>query len=102
MKRKTASIWMVVLSVLAVIGLFDMLLDRNYVMLLPLAVLAIIFALYKWNPGRRNAQPRIKPRGPAAGKPRSASTAAKNRVRKTSPFRVIDGGKDDDSMPKYH
>ncbi|SDR89817.1 hypothetical protein SAMN05444162_0294 [Paenibacillaceae bacterium GAS479] len=102
MKRKTASIWMVILSVLAVIGLVDMLLDRNYVMLLPLAVLAIIFALYKWNPGRRNAQPRIKPGRAAASRPRSSSTAAKNRARKPSPFRVIDGGKDDDSMPKYH
>lgn len=107
-KRRTATIWMAVLAFLALVGLVQMVLSRNFTALLPLVVLALIFGLYRMSPaGRagRAARPRVKPgraaSAPSAGRPRQASTA-KPRSRKASPFRVIEGGKDEDGMPKYH
>lgn len=107
MKRRTTAIGTGIVAVLGAIGLINMIAQRNYsAMLFPLALIALIWGLYKWYPRWAASNSGYKPRNTTASrtaaKPRPAATVAKTRTRKASPFRVIEGGKDDDGMPKYH
>lgn len=71
--------------------------------IIPILVLGGIFLLYKYPPSflrgacSNTSRTQVK---------QSRSTVAKSRAKKprskTSPFRVIEGGKDDDDLPKYH
>ncbi|REK77360.1 hypothetical protein [Paenibacillus paeoniae] len=72
-------------------------------LILPIVIIGGIFLLYKYPPsflgGRRGgSQSRTHvTQSQTSAKPR------RDRPRsKTVPFRVIEGGKDDDDIPKYH
>lgn len=72
-------------------------------LILPIVILGGIFLLYKYPPsflgGRRGAS---KPSTYVTQNRPSAKTKRDRPRSKTVPFRVIEGGKDDDDMPKYH
>ncbi|MBJ6364257.1 hypothetical protein ACFOQM_23845 [Paenibacillus sp. GCM10012307] len=101
MRRKMSPALIVIIA-LAVIGIAANV--QNY--LIPVLVLGLIFLLYyvgvyRKNPSRYNTKK-------TAVKSRTSQHSAKSKSkssRKTIPFRVIEGGKDDqdqDDMPKYH
>ncbi|MCR2803132.1 hypothetical protein [Paenibacillus soyae] len=93
----------VIVLVLFVIGLIVGLRDNLLQLLLPIVILGGIFLLYKYPPsflggargGRKHAH--VTQSRPSATKPKSSRPRSKN-----VPFRVIEGGKDDDDLPKYH
>lgn len=65
-------------------------------LIIPVTVFAVVFLLYKFPPSRfRVSKPSARSAAPDRLK-------TKSRSRKTVPFRVIEGGKDDDNQPKYH
>ncbi|PZD93421.1 hypothetical protein DNH61_22585 [Paenibacillus sambharensis] len=88
---------MIVLLALIIIGLIEDLAHDPIQLLIPLAIFGTVFLLYKFPPG-----------GSRRGKPPVRKTASSSRSknstrsRKPAPFRVIEGGKDDDNLPKYH
>ncbi|XEC92864.1 hypothetical protein AB6A23_15875 [Paenibacillus tarimensis] len=88
----------VVIFVLAAVGLVVMLIQNPGGFFIPVIVLGLIFLLYKFPPSRLRSQVadrRSSKRQQPSAKPKSA--------RKNIPFRVIEGGKDDDDdVPKYH
>lgn len=113
MRRSSSKGWMVagiVVALLFVIGLVDGLTGPGWAQVaLPIIILGGIFLLYKFPPSF------MRGGGSSgyAGRQRNAyapprKTAAQPRVKKdrtrsrTVPFRVIEGGKDDDDTPKYH
>jgi len=97
MRRKYSPLLLVLLALIG-IGVVYQLVKYPSTLIIPVAVFAVVFLLYKFPPGslRRN-----RPRQAAEVKDRPK---AKTRTgqRKTVPFRVIEGGKDDDNLPKYH
>lgn len=98
MKRKNrmSNAGYIVLA-LAAVGVFYQLLRNPSTMIIPVVVLGLIFLFYKFPPSALRSRPKVKPQvkqAKAQQKPKPRS--------KTVPFRVIEGGKDDDSMPKYH
>lgn len=94
----------VILFALMAIGLIVGIVMRPLDMLLPVIILGGIFLLYKYPPSFLGGQRRSAPK--RSNVTQSRATAAKmkrERPRsKTVPFRVIEGGKDDDDLPKYH
>ncbi|AJY77277.1 hypothetical protein [Paenibacillus beijingensis] len=93
--RMSASVYIVL--GLAAIGVFFQLLQHPSTMIIPVVVFGLIFILYKFPPASLRSRPKVKQ--PV----KQAKTQQKPKPRsKTVPFRVIEGGKDDDSMPKYH
>ncbi|MFD0586784.1 hypothetical protein ACFQZE_02125 [Paenibacillus sp. GCM10027627] len=102
--RKKWSVGAVILFVLLAIGIVMSFIGNLFDILLPIVILGGIFLLYKYPPsflkGQRSASYKRTTVTP------SRSTAAKTRRdrprSKTVPFRVIEGGKDDDNLPKYH
>ncbi|CDN44933.1 MULTISPECIES: hypothetical protein [Paenibacillus] len=105
MRRNKVNIGTAVVAVLVVIGLGSSLARNPFSLLLPAVILGGIFAFYWFSPARRKRAVKPSPRhaGKGRGEPsRFKSASAKARGRKPSPFRVIDGGKDEDGMPKYH
>lgn len=93
------NVWVVVVVALMIIGIMASL--KN--ILLPIIILGGIFLLYKfppslWFKGRESSR-----RTQVVQNRANATKAKSNRPRsKTVPFRVIEGGKDDNDMPKYH
>lgn len=88
---------MIVFLILIVIGILKAAAARPAAILIPVVVFGIVFLLYKYPPARfRSAyrQSRVK-------QPDRQRTKQQPRKR-PAPFRVIEGGKDDDDMPKYH
>ncbi|WP_424766181.1 hypothetical protein [Paenibacillus sp. sgz302251] len=95
--------WVILILALLAIGLFYSILVNPFSFIVPIVVLGGIFLLYKYPPsflrgtGSNRERPQVK---------QSRVTAAKTKTTrprsKTVPFRVIDGGKDDDDLPKYH
>lgn len=95
--------WSITLLALLCIGLVYGILMSPGAFIIPIVVLGGIFLLYKYPPsflggsGARRSRTQVKP---------SRSTAAKTKTSKprskTVPFRVIEGGKDNDDLPKYH
>ncbi len=105
MRRNKVNIWTAVIAVLVVVGLGSSVSRNPFSLLLPAVILGGIFAFYWFSPARKKRI--VKPSPRQAGKGRNEpsrfkSASAKARGRKPSPFRVIDGGKDEDGMPKYH
>ncbi|MHA7962775.1 hypothetical protein ACX93W_01435 [Paenibacillus sp. CAU 1782] len=95
-KFKGISVLEMVLLVLMVVGLFISLKS----LWLPIVIIGGIFLLYKFPPSFLR-----KERGGRAQvtqKPSSSKTRRDRPRSKTVPFRVIEGGKDDDETPKYH
>ncbi|MBD2847274.1 hypothetical protein IDH44_18905 [Paenibacillus sp. IB182496] len=100
-----------VVVALVIIGIADMLFKSPGRLLLPVAVLGIIFLLYKFGPGRLlggGSRQRDKPGAKRSYQSAQTQQAARQRNtrskpdRKRLPFRVIEGGKDNDDLPKYH
>ncbi|GGF86940.1 hypothetical protein [Paenibacillus abyssi] len=90
---------MIIILSLMVIGIIWMLLTNPGYFIIPIAVLGVIYLLYKFPPSRF----RSKPASPSRYKPAQPMQAkAKSTRKKNIPFRVIEGGKDDDNVPKYH
>jgi len=83
---------------LFLIGIGYMLWLNPRELIIPVVVFGLVFLLYKFPPGRLRLNG--KSARPAARKPERLQ--AKPRGRKTVPFRVIEGGKEDDNLPKYH
>lgn len=88
----------VVVIVLFAIGLFYGFSLNPSAFLIPLIVLGAIFLLYKYPPNKWRSNARAKQ---PFVKQNRTQTRQKPKSR-TVPFRVIDGGKDDDDTPKYH
>lgn len=95
--RKMSPLLIVILTLIGV-GLFAQMLNNPVQLIIPVVVFGVIYLLYKFPPGgaRTSAKPRSKPAN------RRESQASKPKSRKNIPFRVIEGGKDDDNLPKYH
>lgn len=99
------SIGAVIIAILIVIGLIEGLSDDNWLqLLLPVVIIGGIFLLYKFPPGSLGGQRRGSRQQTRIIPSRTASTKSKQSrpKSKTVPFRVIEGGKDDDDVPKYH
>lgn len=96
MPRKM-SLLSIVILVLVVIGIVSQTISNPYQLLIPVVVFGVIYVLYKFPPGgvRTKAKPRYKTQS-------RKEQPAKSKQRKHMPFRVIEGGKDDDNLPKYH
>ena len=89
--------WTIVILTLIAIGVLSQIAENPVAYLIPIVVFGVVYFLYKFPPSRyRRAYqpPRVK--GDDRHRPKGA---ARNR---SVPFRVIDGGKDDDDLPKYH
>ncbi|ALS28426.1 hypothetical protein IJ21_30300 [Paenibacillus sp. 32O-W] len=99
--RRRMEPWFVVLLVLIALGLGYMLVRNPERMLIPVVVLGAIFLLYKFPPSGFRKRDHRK-YAAAARKTRPPARPAKARERKPIPFKVIEGGKDDDDLPKYH
>lgn len=108
---KKQSIMFGIIMLLGVFYLVDGIFVRHTISLasviIPVAVVGIVFLLYKFPPRkyRKQQQPKIKPSvrtmAKVAAKQRRSSSSEK---RKSYPFQVIEGhkGKNDDDLPKYH
>jgi len=94
MPRKMSPLFIVILALVA-IGLVSQI-SNPVQLIIPVAVLGVIFLLYKYPPGTVRAKPRAK------SQQRTGPMQSKPKTRKNVPFRVIEGGKDDDNLPKYH
>lgn len=96
--------WFFVVIALALIGIADSF-SRGALgtLIIPLALVAIVFLLYKFPPSRFR-----KPRYRGASQARSRKEPSKLNVkqpakRRASPFTVIEGRKNkEDDPPKYH
>ncbi|OMF34236.1 hypothetical protein BK133_13030 [Paenibacillus sp. FSL H8-0548] len=97
------NVWSISLLALLVIGIFYHVIQRPLSFIIPIVVLGGIFLLYKYPPsfirGNSSQQGRtyVKQSRTAASR-----TKPKKPRSKTVPFRVIEGGKEDDDLPKYH
>jgi hypothetical protein len=97
MRRKLHPMFLVLLGLIG-IGIVYQLMASPSQLIIPLAVFAVVFLLYKFPPGGIRGSRAYKT-GTSADR---AKPKSKSSQRKTVPFRVIEGGKDDDNLPKYH
>ncbi|PWW05677.1 hypothetical protein DFQ01_104238 [Paenibacillus cellulosilyticus] len=100
-RRNKDSIWGIVVVALVFLGLAQIMRSGVWtVFVLPAVILGGILLLYLYPPGRargyRASNPKPKPSS------RTTRNHAKPRSRKPAPFKVIEGGKDDDQYPRYH
>ncbi|MDO3409525.1 hypothetical protein QWJ34_07095 [Saccharibacillus sp. CPCC 101409] len=124
MKRKgVVSFWIIL--VLAAIGLYRLFSEPSVSWILPLAIVAVVAALYFLLPkarraggsyGGRGNQPKVKPSartqeklarmssGSSKPTPARAGKTPPPKKRKSYPFQVIEGrkGKDEEDVPKFH
>ena len=89
---------------LIAIGIVEAIKENLFAFLLPVIILGGIFLLYKYPPsflgGGRPANNRKRnERIYQTAKPKQKHQRPRS---KTVPFKVIEGGKDDDDLPKYH
>lgn len=95
--------WTVTLLALIVFGMIYGIIKHPSAFIIPVVVLGGIFLLYKYPPSflrgaaPKSRQPQVKPSRATAAKVRGTRPRSK-----TMPFRVIEGGKDDDDLPRYH
>jgi hypothetical protein len=87
--------WYYVLFAFILVGIVFQLFNQPEQMIIPVVIFGAVFLFYKFPPSR------------SRNKTRSASSSqermqTKQRNRKPIPFRVIEGGKEDDNLPKYH
>lgn len=102
--RKRIEPWFFVIIALAVIGIADSF-SRGALgtLIIPLALVAIVFLLYKFPPSRFR-KPRYRGASQARNRKEPAKLNAKPAAkRRASPFTVIEGRKNkEDEPPKYH
>ncbi|MGM0880589.1 MAG: hypothetical protein ACQEXQ_06035 [Bacillota bacterium] len=97
------NVWSIAFLALIGIGLVYGVVQSPGAFIVPIVVLGGIFLLYKFPPsflsgyGSKAGRTQVKQSRSAAAK-----TKANKPRSKTVPFRVIEGGKDDDDLPKYH
>jgi len=71
--------------------------------LIPLALVAIVFLLYKFPPARWKNPQRKRPPASKVARPDFRRASAKTDRRRPSPFTVIEGRKNkEDEPPRYH
>ncbi|XID94132.1 hypothetical protein ACF3MZ_06295 [Paenibacillaceae bacterium WGS1546] len=102
--RKRIQPWFAVVLVFMAIGLAARLLQGSVQSwLIPVALVAIVFLLYKFPPNRwktSRPKPRQRDKGP---RPDFRRSGPKTDRRRASTFTVIEGRKDkDDEPPRYH
>ncbi|QAY66263.1 hypothetical protein [Paenibacillus protaetiae] len=96
----------VIVFALIAIGIVYSIISNPFYFIVPVVVLAAIFVLYKFPPRafRRSGGVYRKPN--AKPNVRQSSARQPNRHNRSKsknvPFRVIDGGRDDDDAPRYH
>jgi hypothetical protein len=95
MPRKMSPLFIIILALVG-IGLLADSINNPAQIIIPVAVFGLIFLMYKYPPGSVRSRPKAKPQQ------RGETMQGKPRTRKNMPFRVIEGGKDDDNLPKYH
>lgn len=95
MPRKWSPLLIVIMT-LIVIGLIAQTIGNPVQLIIPVVILGVIFLLYKFPPRPSSAKPYSK------SSSRREAQQSKPKTRKNVPFRVIEGGKDDDNLPKYH
>lgn len=107
MRRQRIFLW--IIAFLSVFGIIDGLFLSKHIpigsVIVPLAVVAIVFVLYKYPPRRyRRQHPKIKPSARTMAKVAAERRSTTTEKRKAYPFQVIEGqkGKNDDDLPKYH
>lgn len=103
MQRKW-SFWSIAIIALIGIGIVYSIVRSPGSFFLPIIILGAIFLLYKYPPSflKRYGRPAVGRTQVRQGRaPSSVKTRSKPRS-KNAPFRVIEGGKDDNDMPKYH
>ncbi|WP_141506023.1 hypothetical protein [Paenibacillus luteus] len=97
------NVWSITLLALLAIGLVYSIIRSPLAFIIPIAVLGGIFLLYKYPPsfitGNRSQQGRTHV---TQSRTTASKVKAKKPRSKTVPFRVIEGGKEDDDLPKYH
>ncbi|QHW30301.1 hypothetical protein GZH47_05205 [Paenibacillus rhizovicinus] len=92
----------IIILVLVVIGLVSQTISNPYQLLIPVFVFGAIYLLYKFPPGaarKANTKPQQRYK---TNSRKDTQQASRSKTRKNMPFRVIEGGKDDDDLPKYH
>ncbi|MBM7564354.1 hypothetical protein GT003_07950 [Paenibacillus sacheonensis] len=92
----------IIILVLVVIGLVSQTISNPYQLLIPVGVFGVIYLLYKFPPGAAARSRTRQPRYKASNTRKDSQPSNRGKTRKNSPFRVIEGGKDDDDLPKYH
>ncbi|MBD3918673.1 hypothetical protein H8B09_07925 [Paenibacillus sp. PR3] len=100
-RRNKDQIWGIVVAALVLLGLAQIMRSGVWTsFVLPAVILGGILLLYLYPPGRARGYRASHP------KPKSSSRTPRNnakpRSRKPAPFKVIEGGKDDDQYPRYH
>lgn len=107
MKKQGIMFWIIALLVVFYIvdGLFVSQSIAWGSIIVPVAVVGIVFLLYKFPPRKyRKQHPKIKPSARTMAKVAAERRPAAGEKRKHYPFQVIEGqkGKNDDDLPKYH
>jgi hypothetical protein len=101
----------IVLFALFAIGLYEQIQSGSRMLLIPVALVLLVFILYKFPPdrlfgrGRGRSSERAKYRQAAAASKRRQSVRQETSTKRkaASPFRVIEGNKkNDDEPPTYH
>lgn len=107
MRGQRIFLW--IIAFLSVFGIIDGLFLSKSIstgsIIVPLAVVAIVFLLYKYPPRRyRRQHPKIKPSARTMAKVAAERRSTATEKRKAYPFQVIEGhkGKDNEDLPKYH
>ncbi|MHA6483775.1 hypothetical protein ACX1C1_17950 [Paenibacillus sp. strain BS8-2] len=110
-RSKGLTIAAIVVALLFVVGILEVIRTSSMMqILLPIIILGGIFFLYKYPPaflrggnqGGGYAGRNHKNFAPRKSAVKANSKRDKATRSKTIPFRVIEGGKDDDDTPKYH
>ncbi|KKD53688.1 hypothetical protein CPY53_04465 [Paenibacillus polymyxa] len=106
MYRHAVIFWLTL--ALGAYGIVDMLWKGSWgfliSLLIPIFIFAVIFLLYKYQPGQRKRTPKVKPSVRTMTKTASARKQQTTSKRKAYPFHVIEGskGKNEEEQPKYH
>ncbi|WP_138753391.1 hypothetical protein [Paenibacillus sinopodophylli] len=98
------NVWSITFLALLVIGLANTVVSNPLTFIIPIVILGGIFWLYKYPPSflRNNSAQHGRTQVTQSRATAAKTKAKKPRSSKTVPFRVIEGGKDDDDLPKYH
>ena len=100
--RRKMSLPAIIILVLIIVGLVSQMISNLYQTLILVVLVGVIYLLYKFPPGRSAASKTKTVRYKAAPRKDQPQAGRNKPARKNIPFRVIEGGKDDDDLPKYH
>jgi len=96
-----------ILIAIVILGFVYTVIETPWLLITPIVVLGGIFLLYKYPPAFLQKYARTTT---AQSKHKSSYSTASNKSKvkrdrprsKTVPFKVIEGGKDDNDTPRYH